>query len=197
MKLDLVSVYYSVFDVRKQFRLGTEYERTGNSRFSAVYHIDLGMYDYYVYYKYYDFFNSNTIQPYDESKVRTYGFHFIYGYKYHLQRNQRRKSGYFVSLQSDLNYFWKNINEYKTRTYQSSNKNYSQIRLGIGPEAGFSFQLNTKFAFELKTAIFFNSFSLKSDPDAKTIKPYKALWYDTTQTFWIIPRINFCYDFTK
>lgn len=194
IKLDLVSVYYTFFDVRKQLRFGVEYQPATYRKITPVYHLDAGLFDRYKFNKYFDFFNTSGGMYHIETNVRTIGFHFISGIKYNVKPALNKKYTLFLSIQNDLNCFKKDIQTQNSKTYASTKDSENQIRMGLGPEMGLYCHLKNKFSLELKTAFFLKLFTLKSKQDSPDIKPYKAVWYDTYHTFWIIPRINICYD---
>lgn len=194
IKLDLVSVYYTLFDVRKQLRFGVEFQPTTHRKITPVYHLDAGLFDSYKFNKYFDFFNTSGGMYRIETNVRTIGFHFISGIKYNLKPALNKKYTFFLAIQNDLNCFTKDIQTHNHKTHASTYDSENQIRMGLGPEIGLYYHLKNKFSIELKTAFFLKLFTLKSKKDSPDIKPYKAVWYDTYHTFWIIPRINFCYD---
>lgn len=193
IKLDLVSVYYTLFDVRKQLRFGVEYQSASYKRISPVYHLDAGLFDSYKFNKYFDFFNTSGGIYHIETKVKTIGFHFISGIKYNIKPALNKKYTLFLALQNDLNCFKKDIQTHNSKTNESTKNSENQIRMGLGPEIGLYCHLKSKFTIELKTALFLKLFTLKSKQDSPDIKPYKAVWYDTYHSFWIIPRINICY----
>lgn len=193
IKLDIISVYNTVFDVRKQLRMGLEYQVKSSKLISQTYHLDFGMYDSYRFDKYYDFFGTNGGIHKDETNVKTFGFQFLYGLQYNFKRPEIKKTKYFTSLILDINFFNKDIRKHNTKTDERESHSLRQFRTGIGPELGLEFKLTNRFSLEAKSALILKLLTIKSDADSPNIKPYKALWYDTYHSFWFIPRLNLCY----
>lgn len=194
IKIDLASVYNTCFDIRRQLRIGLEYQVKFQNKLQHTFHLDFGQYDYYSFIKYHDFFNQNTGLYAIRQDVKTYGAHFLYGLKYSLTKDRNRKVHYFSCLVTDLNFFKKHIKTTNELNSEKSIENNHQFRTGIGPEIGFETKLYKRFSIELKSAIIFNAFTAKSKYDSPNIKPYKAVWFDEQHSFWLIPRINLCYD---
>lgn len=193
IKLDFISVYYSLFDVREQFRIGLEYEQPLNHKFNVNYHLDLGVFDHYQFNKYYQFFPNNTNAYKELTDVTTFGFHFLYGFKYRLNKPEK-KVNLFSGLICDFNFF--NKKSIKNNSLDNSKEisRYQQYRLGVGPELGMSFKLYKGFSLEIKSAVLFKLLTIKTKENAPMIKPHKSLWFDLYHNYWIIPRINLCYE---
>ncbi len=194
IKLDVVSVYYSLFDVREQIRIGIEYEHGFNKKWNMNYHLDFGVFDRYQYNKYFQFFPNNTNGYKEQTDVTTFGFHFLYGLKYKFKTSSKKLRP-FVGLLSDFNFFNKKSVKYNTLDHSTEKSKYQQYRIGLGPEIGMSFKLYKRICIEMKTAMLLKLFSFKTKDDSPMIKPHKALWYDVYHSYWIIPRLNVCYEF--
>jgi hypothetical protein len=192
IKLDLISIYNTIFDVREQYRLGIEYQFHHNHSLSSNFHLDFGQYDKYEFYKYHNYYSPDFY--FNRSTVSTYGFHFIYGLKKTFKRPNNKKISYFTSLCNDVNIFRKIIKDFNSKTNESTDKNNNQFRLGLGPELGLEFKLYKNIKLEAKSVVFINLLTLKLNPESPNIKPYKGVWYDINHNFWIIPRLNICYE---
>lgn len=193
IKLDLASVYNTFFDIRRQLRVGLEYQIEFKNNLQHTFHLDFGQYDHYSFNKYHDFFNQNSGFYAIRQDVRTFGAHCLYGLKYTFKKSESRKFHYFSCLVSDFNFFKKHIKTFNELNSEKSIENNHQFRIGLGPEIGIETRLYKRFSLEIKTAILFNLITVKSKEDSPNIKPYKALWYDVQHTYWLIPRINLCY----
>ena len=90
IKLDLAPLYSVFFDVRKQARIGLEYQWGMEKRSFYGIHADGGIYDDYNFYKYYDFFNTGEGFRYMLRNVKTYGFHVLPAWHYRLSRNTEK-----------------------------------------------------------------------------------------------------------
>lgn len=193
IKLDALSVYYSLFDVREQYRLGIEYEKAFIQKWKINYHLDLGIFDQYQYNKYYHFFPNNTNGYREQTNVTTFGFHFLYSLNYRLNRTHK-KVALFTGVVSDFNFFNKKSVKYSSLDNNKEKSKYQQYRIGIGPEIGLSFKLYNKFNLELKSAMLLKLLTIKTKENTPMIKPHKSLWFDIYHSYWLIPRINLCYE---
>lgn len=200
IKLDVISIYNTFFDIRRQLRMGIEFQaplelkrKITKISLSHNLHMDIGQFDHYKYIKYHDFFNTQGGFYAIENDVRTFGGHLIYGVKCNFNRPAHKKLRYFSGLLLDLQLFKKHIRTTDERNNQKSTDNYRQLRLGIGNEYGIEIPIFKRLSLELKAAVLAGIFTVKSRSDAPLIKPYKAMWYDVEQRFWLIPRLNICY----
>lgn len=193
IKFDFVTVYNTIFDIRKQYRLGLEYETRDSSQWSQCYHLDFGVFDKYKFYRYYSFYDEDAYH--EMTAVKTYGFHFLYSLKYTFKRSLEKKLRYFAALTADANFFKRKNKEYSSQTLISDFSKQHQFRLGIGPDLGVNFSLFKRFTLELKSAMLFKVYTWKSNKEGLFLRPNKAVWYGTQHDFWILPRINLGYEF--
>lgn len=195
IKIDLQSVYYTIFDTRKQLRIGLEYERKINNKVSYFTHLDFGIYDHYTFNKIYDFFGTNGGPFIDQTMVKTSGFHWLEGIQYVIKKS--KKNNFFISsgLLLDLNYF-----DRKTEfTSYNSNNNFithtNQFRIGIGPQIAFKKKIYNDLYFEFRQALIFNTLTLINKENSNFIEPHKAFGFNKKQNFWLTSMFNILYEF--
>lgn len=196
VKLDLVPLYSVCFDVRKQVRLGVEYQLiSGKKQFNGI-HLDAGLYDDYSFYKYYDFLNQSGGLYYVRQDVKTYGFHVLPEWHYRFSRlESKRRMQFLGGITADVNLFEKKIKTYNSRTLERYSERSRQARLGLGVHLAATCRLTPFLHVEMKAVLITRLIMLNSGSEMKMIKPYKAVWFDEGQNFWFIPQLNISYDF--
>ncbi len=196
VKLDIIPLYSVLFDVRKQLRLGLEYQRNTDKRYFRAIHLDAGLYDDYTYFKYHDFFNQDGGLYHTRQDVKTYGFHLMPAWHYSLSRpGSVKRIKCLAGITTDLNMFAKKIKTFNSKTLDASDQTFRQARLGMGIHIGMTYRISPVFHVELKGILIAKLITWQSDKDMKNIKPFKSVWFDDHQNFWFIPQINLCYDF--
>jgi hypothetical protein len=196
VKLDMVPLYSVLFDVRKQVRLGVEYQvQSSGKQFRGI-HLDAGLYDDYTFYKYYDLLNQSGGLYYVRQDVKTYGFHALPEWHYWFSRlTPARRLRFLGGITADVNMFEKKIKSYNSRTQERYRQTSRQARLGLGVHLAAALRLSPFLHIELKAVFIAGVIKLNSETEMKSIKPYKAVWFDDKQNFWFIPQINIAYDF--
>jgi hypothetical protein len=196
IKVDLVPFYSVLFDTRKQVRVGIEYQVENYKKHFWGVHLDAGMYDDYTYFKYYDFFNQNTGLYFKQQDVKAYGFHLMPAWHYRLAKcGSNKKVQCHIGVTADINAFEKIVKNYHSQTSEKNRYTFKQGRVGLGVHGAAAWRLASYFRMELKTILVARVFMLQSESGMKDIKPYKALWFDDRQRFWLIPQLSVCYDF--
>jgi len=194
VKLDLIPLYYLMFDVRQQLRLGAEYERMLGTRTFATIQSDAGLYDNYTYKKYQGFFDQAGGVDNTTQQVRTLGFHLLPSFSYILSnttRHQNRKI--YIGISADFNRFFKK--SVITEAQASNTILSAQTKLGAGVNVGIQYRIKKRWYIDLKGIFIRRLFSINSQKDMKDIKPYKAIWFNKAMTSWFIPDLNICYAF--
>ncbi|MBK6821105.1 MAG: hypothetical protein IPG85_16515 [Bacteroidetes bacterium] len=104
IKLDLAASYFTIFDNRKQLRVGLQYEKKITQQSILNWNIDIGMYDHYSFIKYYDFFNQQQGLYSIEQKVLITGFHLTPAY--YTLTNQRTVISKIISSKKGMGAFF-------------------------------------------------------------------------------------------
>ncbi len=195
IKIDLQSLYYTVFDAREQIRLGIEYERVFKPKFSHYTHLDFGMYDNYQFTKVHDFFGANGGPFEDKTKVLTTGFHILEGLHYNFLKSRNNKLFLYSGLILDWNIFNKKISFKSHSSHTVNTTNIIQNRIGLGPEFSFKIKLYKNMYFDIKQALIINTYRSINKDNVKIIKPFKSYWFSQNQSTWLISMINLSYEF--
>jgi hypothetical protein len=195
IKIDLQSLYYSIFDAREQIRLGIEYERFFKPKLSHYTHLDFGLYDNYHYIKVYDFFGVQGGPFEDNTSVKTLGFHLLQGINFNLFKSNKDKFSINTGILFDMNVFDKKIELNSYNPNNNHTNHIKQFRIGIGANFSLKAKLINNIYFEIKHAILFNTLTSISKRNVKFIKPFKSYWYSPNQDTWLISMINLSYEF--
>ena len=196
VKLDLVPLYYDLFDSRMQIRLGAEYERYLQKRSSVSCYLDVGLYDKYDFIKYYDFFSQSQGMYSIQQKVSIIGFHLIPAYNYYFYTFKKRPNRKLISgIVMDLSYYHKKTAVYNTLTTVRSDDRYDQARFGMGVSFGFKNSYRKHFFYELKTSLVTGVYTYISKADRNPIKSLDAQWTNPDYNLWWISNIKMGYVF--
>ncbi len=113
----------------------------------------------------------------------------------YLRKDPEKKIQYYAGITADINFFKKKISYFNSQTQAEASDVFKQARLGLGPQAGVIYPLGKRIHLEAKAIFITRLLMFKSDSGMKTIKPFKALWFDDKQRFWFIPQFSISYDF--
>jgi hypothetical protein len=196
IKIDIFPMYYDFFDYRKQLRMGTEYERILNDRYSLSCDLDFGLFDDYKFVKYYDFFGQNGGMYSIEQAITIKGFHLTPAFNRILFRSKKKDSrNVFCSALADINVYRKKLDYFNSRTSEKYADDYSQTRLGLGIGIGARYGIGQHFFAEISTSFLGRIFYSISIKDVNIIKPLNAQWTDSRNNFWWVSHIKFGYAF--
>lgn len=194
VKLDLAPLYYGLFDVRQQLRIGAEYEHTLGTKTFATFQFDAGLYDNYTYTKYNGFFDQTGGRSKTVQKVLTWGFHLLPSLNRMLSNTSRyKRRQIYIGMTADFNRFFK-----KSVTTENGTCNTAlnaQTKFGMGINLGMRYRIRKQWYIDLKGIFIHRLFYINSQSGMKDIKPYKAVWFNKAMSCWLIPDINICYAF--
>lgn len=195
IKIDLAPIIYDISYYR-QLRMGLEYERTINNKLFVATNLDWGIYDEYSFTKYYDFFNQNQGLYYIQQNVFVKGFHLLPKFCYFLISSKKKSNqGLYSGIILDFQYYQKRIKSINSQTQENIFDKYSQIKLGIGINAGYMYKLTKHIYAEVNSSIFIKSLTHSSSSNKNEIRPLNAQWFDSKYNFWFVSNIMIGYAF--
>lgn len=193
IKLDIATLYYTLFDIRKQIRFGFEYERKINNRNFIATYLDVGMYDKYVFTKYFDFFNQQQGFYSVSHNTMIKGFHVLPSFNHYLlQSKKNTNQGVFIAAIMDISYYRKKEKVFNSSTVEQQEMKGNQLKVGIGSSLGLKFPIYKNIYFEPKTSLFLKLFYLNNGTEIKSLN---AHWNAENNRFWLVSNLKLVYNF--
>ncbi|MBK6330027.1 MAG: hypothetical protein IPF62_05675 [Bacteroidetes bacterium] len=194
IKLDLAASYFTIFDNRKQLRVGLQYEKKITQQSILNWNMDIRNYDHYSFIKYYDFFNQQQGLYSIEQKVLITGFHLTPAY-YTLiyQPHWLKPLKWFAGGGVDLSFYQKKINDFNSQTNEQSFQKIYQAKIGMGPSLSARYLITKHFFVELSSHFFMRIWKGISEKNVAIIQSHNAHWTDIHNQFWWVTQLKIAY----
>lgn len=196
LKVGMQPLYYDFFDIREQFRIGLEYERTITASSFAACYIDMGLYDNYTFIKYYDFFSAGKGMYFLENDVSVRGFHVLPSYHYYFWKHKKKHhTGACGGVLADFHFYNKKIAHLNSQTFERTRGRYYQTGLGMGISLAGKYLIWRNFFAEIRTALIFKIYIQPTREDVPPTKPSHAQWTGKQNKYWWLSDFMIGYAF--